>query len=60
MPADAEEYGLEPDALPYCRQQGWEREEVVEASEYQICRFDSAAVRGFSRTVAFTRGDNVI
>eukprot|EP01043_Picozoa_sp_COSAG02_P056907 COSAG02_NODE_6823_length_3342_cov_2.131977_2_plen_273_part_00 len=55
LPEDAEEYGLDERSVAPFRKDGWERRNLESVSKHQICRFDSAVCRGFSRTVAFTK-----
>ena len=51
------DYGLDEDSVPPFRAQGFARVDLGPISDVQICRFDSAAVRGFSSAVAFTKVD---
>ena len=55
MPDNGYEYGLDEDSVPPARQDGFERATLAACAACQVCRFDSAAGRGFSTTVAFTR-----
>jgi hypothetical protein len=60
LPEDAEEYGLDEQSVAPFRKDGWERRDLESVSEHQICRFDSAVCRGFSRTVSFTRPEKCL
>lgn len=47
--------GLDEDSVAPHVEEGFARAELGAVQRYQLCRFDSAAARGFSSAVAFTR-----
>jgi hypothetical protein len=55
VPDNGWEYGLDEDSCPPYTADGFERTELRNIAQWQICRFDSADARGFSTTVAFSR-----
>ena len=59
LPDNYYEYGLDEDSPAPHAAEGFERVECEEVLRWQICRFDSAAARGFSSTVAFVRKEAV-
>ena len=55
VPENGYEYGLDEDSIAPYKQEGFERVELPDVTEYMICRFDSHASRGFSKAVSFKR-----
>ena len=58
VPDNGYEYGLDDDSPKPYAADGFVLTELADVSRWQICRFDSAAARGFSTAVAFTRADH--
>ena len=53
---NCEEYGIDEDSVPPYREDGYTREALPDVAQWQACRFDSAAARGFSDCQSFYRG----
>ena len=55
LPFNYYDYGLDEGCVPPYESDGWVRADIEEIAQYQVCRFDSAVVRGVSAAVAFGR-----
>ena len=51
--------GLDEDSVAPYIDDGFARAELPGVQRYQLCRFDSAAARGFSSAIAFTRVQHI-
>lgn len=57
VPPNGDEYAIYEDTPKAFEADGFVRAPLESVSRWQVCRFDSAAVRGFSAAVCFTRRD---
>ena len=53
LPSRPDEYGINESSVPPWDADGYVRAELDDVAQYQLCRFDSAAARGYSTSVAF-------
>ena len=53
--ADPADYGIGEDTPTPFEAEGFTRREIGDVGRWSVCRFDSAAARGFSTAVGFSR-----